>query len=187
MKKAGIKLLAAFIGICFLSGCNLFGPSKKDVNQAMEAVFRTFENSTTQNEPEFQNVYSNAADAVFTNDDESLIHELSLMVDEGEVSVSGNFVMTDFEDSISQYILSGELSYEFTYNQRNASNWGFGSMTGELTLSGGKLQYIDFSFSTAKNGNLKEFLIKADGKAVNFADQADPFDLFKAVADKLPG
>jgi hypothetical protein len=42
MKKTGIKLLAAFICICFLSGCNLFGPSKKDFKQALEAVFRAF-------------------------------------------------------------------------------------------------------------------------------------------------
>lgn len=187
MKKTGIKLLAAFICICFLIGCNLFGPSKKDVKQALEAVFRAFEISTTQNEPEYQNVYSNAADAIFKNDDESLVHELSLLIDEGKVSVSGNCVITDYEDSISQYSLSGELAYEVTYRQRDGSGGGFGSMTGELALSGGKVQFIDFSFIIAENGKLEEFLIKADGKDINFANEKNAYGLFKGLSDRLPG
>ena len=105
MKKTGIKLLAAVLFLSFLSGCNLFGPSKEDVKQALEAAFRAFEFSTTQNEPEYQNMYTNAADVVFKNDDESLIHELSLLIDEGKVSVTGNCVITDYIDSISQYSL----------------------------------------------------------------------------------
>ena len=186
MKKTGIKLLAAVVCICFLTGCNLFGPSKKDVEQALEAVFRAFEASTTQNEPEYQNMYSNAADATFKNDDESLIHELSLLIDEGKISVSGNCVMTDYEDSISQYILSGELDYEVAFHERN-SRGGFGSMSGELSFSGGKVQFIDFSFIVAENGELEEFLINADGKDVDFADEKNSYDLFRALSGRLPG
>jgi hypothetical protein len=37
-------------------------------------------------------------------------------------------------------------------------------MTGELALSGGKVQYIDFSFIMAENGRMEKFLINADGK-----------------------
>ena len=187
MKKTEIKLFAAFVCMFFLTGCNLFGPSKKDVNQALEAVFRTFENSTTQNEPEFRNGYTNAADAVFKNDDESLVHIMSLMVDEGKFLVSGSCTFTDYKDSISQYILSGELAYEFVYPQNNAGRGGFGSMVGEFTLASGKLQYIDFSFNQAENGKLSEFLINADGKAIDFADETNPYDLFTALSDRLPG
>jgi hypothetical protein len=187
MKKTEIKLLAAFICMFFLTGCNLFGPSKKDVNQALEAVFRTFENSTTENEPEFRNAYTNAADAIFKNDDESLIHEMSMMVDEGKFFVSGSCTFTDYEDSISQYILSGELAYEFVYPQSNARQGGFGSMVGEFTLASGKVQYIDFSFNQAENGKLSEFLINADGKAVDLSDDSNPYDLFTALSDRLPG
>jgi hypothetical protein len=187
MKKTGIKLLVAFICICFLSGCNLFGPSKKDVKQALEAVFRAFEISTTENEPEYQNMYSNAADAIFKNDDESLIHELSLLIDEGKVSVSGNCVISDYEDSISKYILSGELAYEVIYSERNSAQGGAGSMTGELALSGGKVQYIDFSFIMAENGRMEKFLINADGKDIDFADEKNPYSLFRALSDRLPG
>jgi len=187
MKKTGIKLLTVLICICVLAGCNLFGPSKKDVKQALEAVFRTFDKSTVQNEPEFKNVYSNAADAVFRNDDESLIHELSLMVDEGKVLVNGNCVITDYEDSISKYTLSGELIYEMTYSQSNQANGEFGSMTGELELTGGKVQFIDFSFSTAENGDFEEFMISADGKDVDLSEDKNPYDLFRALTENLPG
>ena len=187
MKKTGIKLLTVFFCIGVLTGCNLFGPSKKDVKQALEAVFRTFELSATQNEPEYKNMYSNAADAVFRNDDESLIHELSLMIDEGKVLVNGNCVITDFEDSISKYTLSGELFYEMTYHQNGPASGGFGSMTGELSLSGGKVQFIDFSFSTMENGELAEFMISADGKEVDLTEDKNPYDLFSALTEKLPG
>ena len=187
MKKLGIKLLAALVCICFLSGCNLFGPSKKDVELALEAVFRAFEVSTTQNKPEYKNMYTNAADAVFKNDDESLIHELSMLIDEGKVSVTGNCLMTDYQDSISHYILSGELAYEVTYNQSNAGRDGSGSMTGELTMAGGKLQFIDFSFIMAENGQLEEFEINADGQNIDFADEQNPNSLFKVLSDNLPG
>ena len=187
MKNTGIKLLAAFVCIGFLTGCNLLGPSKKDVQQALEAVFRAFEVSTTQNEPEYKNMYTDAADAIFKNDDESLIHEMSLLIDEGKILVTGNCVMTEYEDSISQYILSGELEYEVTYSQRNARRGGTGSMTGELTMSGGKIQFIDFSFIVAENGQLEEFEIYADGKNIDFTDDENPYSLFKALSSRLPG
>jgi len=187
MKKTGFKLLTVLICISVLTGCNLFGPSEKDVKKALEAVFRSFELSTAQNEPEFTNLYSNAADAIFRNDDESLIHELSLMIDEGKVSVNGNCVMTDYEDSISKYTLSGELFYEMTYRQSNPANSGSGSMTGELALTGGKVQFIDFSLSTAENGELAEFEINADGKDITFTEEKSPYEMFQALTDKLPG
>jgi len=34
MEKAGIKLLTIIVCIGFLTGCNLFGPSKKDEENA---------------------------------------------------------------------------------------------------------------------------------------------------------
>ena len=186
MKKTGIKLLAAVACICFLTGCNLFGPSKKDIEQALEAVFRAFEVSTTENEPEYSNMYANAADAIFKNDDESLIHEMSLLIDEGKISVSGNCVMTDYKDPDSPYILSGELDYEVAFHGRNSPN-AAGSMSGELSFSGGKVQFIDFSFIMAENGELEEFLINADGKDVDFAEENNSYELFRALSGRLPG
>ena len=187
MKKTRIKMLTAVLFLSFLTGCNLFGPSKKDVKQALEAAFRAFEISTTQNEPEYHNMYTNAADVIFKNNDESLIHELSLLIDEGKVSVTGNCVFSDYIDSISQYNLSGNLAYDITFSQRNAAGAGSGSMTGDLSLSGGKVQFMEFSFIVAENGELSEFLVNADGKDVDLANEENAYSLFRALSDKLPG
>lgn len=187
MKKTALNLLTAIVCIGLLTGCNLFGPSKKDVEQALEAVFRAFEMSTTENEPEYKNMYVNAADAVFRNDDESLIHEMSLLMDEGKVSVTGYCVMADYEDSDSKYILSGELVYEVIYSKRNTRHGGSGTMSGELSLAGGKVQFLDFSFTMGDSGELEEFEIYADGKSVDFSEDQDPYSLFMALSDRLPG
>ena len=117
MIKYGVKMLAAVLVVSFLTGCNLFGPSEKEVKEALEAVFRAFEDSTRQNEPEVRNVYSNAADFIFQNDEESLIHEMSVLFDEGKLSVTGNCMMTDHEDSVSQYFISGELARKIIENK----------------------------------------------------------------------
>ena len=187
MKIMGLKLIAAILILLILSGCNLFGPSKKDVKQALEAVFRAFEVSTSESEPDVRNVYSNAADVVFRNDDESLIHEFSFMSDEGKVSISGNCVMTEYVDSVSQYNLSGELAYEMTFNQRTAANAGAGSMTGDLSLTGGKVRYIEFSFTRAKNGNLESFRVNANGKDVDLSREDNAYGIFRALTARLPG
>ena len=187
MKKTAIKLLVAFVCVGLLTGCNLLGPSKKDVKQALEAVFRAFEDSTTENEPEYKNMYTNAADATFRNDDESLVHELSVLMDEGKVSVTGACTMTDYEDADSKYVLSGDLYYEVTYSQKNARHGGAGTMSGELEMTGGKVQFLDFSFTMDDDGELEEFELYVDGKSVDFSDDQDPYSLFLALSDRLPG
>ena len=178
MIKYGLKMLAAALVVSFLTGCNLFGPSEKEVKEALEAVFRAFEDSTRQNEPEVRNVYSNAADFIFYNNDESLMHEMSVLFDEGKLSVNGNCVITDHEDSISQYFISGELAYEVTFRQGSSGDVSSASMSGELTLSGGKVQTIEFSFNIGNRGDLADFLITADGKKMEFAKEDRAFNLF---------
>ena len=46
-------------------GCRMFGPSEKDVFEAMQAVMRGFEESMNEDNMEIKDAYSNAADAVF--------------------------------------------------------------------------------------------------------------------------
>jgi hypothetical protein len=60
-------------------------------------------------------------------------------------------------------------------------------MTGELSLSGGKVQFIDFSLIMAENGELEEFLINADGKDIDLANEDNAYSLFRALSDRLPG
>ena len=42
MKKTAIKLLATVLFLSFLTGCNLLGPSKKEVKQAMEELDKVY-------------------------------------------------------------------------------------------------------------------------------------------------
>jgi hypothetical protein len=187
MVKYGLKMLAAVFVFSLLTGCNLFGPSEKEVKEALEAVFRAFDDSTGQNEPEVRNVYSNAADFIFQNDDESIIHEMSVLFDEGKLSVTGNCVITDHADSVSQYSISGELDYKVTLKKGRSMDVGTGSMSGELTLSGGKVHSIEFSLNLGNTGEYTDFLITANGKNIDFAKEDEAFNLFRELSGRLPG
>jgi len=187
MIKYGVKMLTAVLVFSFLTGCNLFGPSEKDVKAALEAIFRSFEESTRQNEPEVRNVYSNAADFIFQNDEESILHEMSVLFDEGKLSVTGNCVLTDHEDSASKYYISGEMAYKVIFRKGNSRDVDSGTMSGELTLSGGKIQTIEFSFSVGNRGELADFMITADGKNIDFTREEKAFNLFRELSGRLPG
>jgi hypothetical protein len=187
MMKSWVKMLAGVLIISLLTGCNIFGPSEKEVKKALEAVFRAFEESTQQNEPEVHNVYSNAADFIFKNDEESLIHEMSVVFDEGKLSVTGNCVLTDHEDSVSQYFISGELAYEVAFRNANSRDVDAGTMSGEITFSGGKVHTIEFSFDFGNRGELADFLVTANGKNVDFAREDKAFNLFRELSSRLPG
>jgi hypothetical protein len=39
----------------------------------------------------------------------------------------------------------------------------------------------------AENGRMEKFLINADGKDIDFADEKNPYSLFRALSDRLPG
>ena len=187
MNKFRIKRLAAILIFSFLTGCNLFGPSEKEVKEAMDAVFRAFEESTSQDEPEARNVYSNAADFIFQNQDESLVHEMSVLFDEGKLSITGSCVLNDYEDSLSQYYISGALDYKVIIRKGGSTSVGTGSMSGEITLSGGRVQTMEFSFDIGSQGELENFLISANGKNVEFGQDAKAFSLFRELTGRLPG
>ena len=181
-----VKSLAAFLVFSFLTGCNLFGPSEQEVKEAMMAVFRAFEVSTNQDDPEVRNVYSNAADLIFQNEDESLTHEMSVLFDVGKLSVSGSCVLADYEDSVTQYLISGALDYKVTFEKGRSGDVGSGLMSGELTLTGGKVRTIEFSFDIASQGELENFQISANGKNVEFNQAEKAFSLFRELTSRLP-
>ena len=187
MNKFRIKRLAAILIFSFLTGCNLFGPSEREVKEAMTSVFRAFEDSTSQYEPEVSNVYSNAADFTFRNEDESLIHEMSVLFDESSLSITGSCVLTDYEDSNAQYYISGALDYKVTIKKGRSRDVGSGSMSGELTFAGGKVQTIEFSFDIGSQGEMENFLISANGKNVEFNQDEKAYSLFRELTGRLPG
>jgi len=64
---------------------------------------------------------------------------------------------------------------------------GTGSMSGELTLSGGKVQTIEFSFDIGSRGEMANYLISANGKNVDFAKEEKAYSLFRELTGRLPG
>ena len=179
-------VLAVVVSIFFLAGCNFGGPSEKEVVQALDAAMRAFTESVEQKTPEVEESYSNAVDLVFRNDDESLVHQMNVLVNDADVRVYGDCKISEYEDYDSAYLISGKLVYEMLF-PGGRTDIGFGVMEGEFTLAGGKVETIEFSLSVDEDGELEEFLISANGKEVDLSRQESLYNLFRQISGALPG
>ena len=187
MKRFLIGITAVALSLCCLAGCNLGGPSKKEVTAALDAAMRAFTESVDEQTPEIENAYSNALDMIFRNEDESLIHHMNVMVSDEDVTVYGDCEIEEYQDYDSDYLISGKLNYELLFPRNGFPNGGFGIMEGELTLSGGKGETIEFSISVDEDGELEEFLVSANGKDIDLSEQ-DSLDTFlRQISRQLPG
>jgi hypothetical protein len=186
MIKYWKTVLAVVVSIFFLAGCNFGGPSEKEVVQALDAAMRAFADSVDQKTPEVEESYSNAIDLVFRNDDESLIHQMNVLLNDADVTVYGDCEISEYEDYDSAYLISGKLVYELLF-PNGRPDAGFGIMEGELTLIGGKVETIEFSLSTDEDGELEEFLISANGKEIDVSQQESMYNLFRQISRRLPG
>jgi hypothetical protein len=177
---------AVVVSIFCLAGCNLGGPSEKEVVQALDAAMRAFADSVEEKTPEVEESYSNAVDLVFRNDDESLIHQMNVLLNDEDVTVYGDCKISEYEDYDTEYLISGKLVYELLF-PRGRSDAGFGIMEGELTLIGGKVETIEFSLSTDEDGDLEEFQISANGKEIDLTQEESMYNLFRQISSRLPG
>jgi hypothetical protein len=187
MKRFLANLLAVVLGLSCLVGCNLGGPSQKEVTAALDAAMRAFTESVEGKTPEVENAYSNALDLIFRNDDESLIHHMNVLVNDEDVTVYGDCEIEEFQDYNSDYLVSGKLVYELLFPKNSFPDTGFGIMEGELILSGGKVETIEFSLSVDEEGQLEEFLISANGKDIDLSQQESMYNLFRQISRQLPG
>ncbi len=181
------NIMAVVLGLCCLTGCNLGGPSKKEVTAALDAAMRAFTESVEENTPEVENAYSNALDLIFRNQDESLIHHMNVLVNDEDVTVYGDCEIEEYQDHHSNYRISGKLVYELLFPKNGFPNGGFGIMEGELNLSGGKVETIEFSLSVDEDGELEEFLISANGKDIDLNEQDSMYNLLRQISRQLPG
>ena len=111
MRKYLSFFAAAMAIILTVCGCPLNQPSDREVMEAMEAVMRGFETSMNQDSLEITDTYSNAADAVFRNEDHSVVTNMTALFNENQLHVYGNCLFSDYQDASSDYLLSGELTY----------------------------------------------------------------------------
>jgi len=180
------NMLVVVVSLCCLAGCNFGGPSEDEVAQALDAAMRAFADSVEEKTPEVEESYSNAVDLVFRNDDESLVHQMNVLVNDADVTVYGDCAISEYEDYDSAYLISGKLVYELLF-PRGRTDAGFGIMEGEFTLIGGKVETIEFSLSVDEDGELEEFLISANGKEMDLSRQESLYNLFRQISGALPG
>jgi hypothetical protein len=187
LNKFLANTMAVILSLGCLAGCNLGGPSKEEVTVALDAAMRAFTESVEEKTPEVENLYSNALDLIFRNDDESLIHHMNVLVGDADVTVYGDCEIEEYQDDDSDYLISGKLVYELLFPKNRFPNSGFGIMEGELTLSGGKVETIEFSLSVDEDGQLEEFLISANGKDIDLNEQDSMYNLLRQISRQLPG
>lgn len=181
------SMAAVFVSIFCLAGCNLGGPSEKEVILALDAAMRAFAESVDEQTPEVENSYSNAVDLVFRNDDESLIHQMNVVINDDEISVYGDCAISEYEDYDTDYHVSGKMAYELLFPKTRFPNSGYGIMEAELTLTGGKVETIEFSLSLDEGGVVDEFTISANGMPVDLSRQDSIYNLFRQISGHLPG
>ena len=187
MKKLFTNIMAVALSLFFLTGCNLGGPSKKEVTAALDAAMRAFTESVEEKTPEVENAYSNALDLIFRNDDQSLVHHMNVLVSDEDVTLYGDCDLEEYQDYDSDYLISGKLVYELLFPRSGFPNAGFGIMEGELTMSGGKVETIEFSLSVDEDGQLEEFLVSANGKDIDLSEQDSLYNLLNQISRQLPG
>jgi hypothetical protein len=147
---------------------------------------RAFSESVGEKTPEVEDSYSNAVDLVFRNDDESLVHQMNVLVEDEDVTVYGDCRISEYDDHHSAYLISGNLVYEMLF-PGGRTEAGFGVMEGEFTLIGGKVETIGFSFSVDEGGQLEELVISANGKEIDLNQQESMYNLFRQISGHLPG
>ena len=109
------------------------------------------------------------------------------MVSDEDVTVYGDCEIEEYQDYDSDYLISGKLNYELLFPRNRFPNGGFGIMEGELTLSGGKVETIEFSLSMDEDGELEEFLVSANGKDIDLSEQDSLETFLRQISRQLPG
>jgi hypothetical protein len=178
-------LLSIFVAV--FCGCRYNGPSDKEVFDAMGAVMRGFQASMTQETLEINNEYANAADGVFRSEDDSVVTNMTVLMNEGVFHVYGNCLFSDYQDDASSYLLNGELVYNVNYRGAFHAEAGFGEMSCYMELAGGHIETLEFSFIIGERGQLEEFLVTANDMDITVKKENSLYDIFKQWSQTMPG
>ena len=168
-------------------GCRLTGPSDREIMEAMEAVMRGFETSMNEDTLEINNAYANAADAVFRNEDHSAVTKMTALMNENQLHVYGNCLFSEYQDASSDYLLSGELTYNLKSIGSSNSNAWYGDMGCTVELSGGNIQTLEFSFSLDEDGNFIEYMITANDIDIDMNTGDSLMEILQRFGRGMPG
>ena len=185
------KFLTCFFVILLIMvvahGCKMFGPSEKDVVEAMQAVMRGFEESMNEDNMEIEDAYSNAADAVFRNEDDSVITSMTMIINDNQMHVYGKSTFYEYLDSSTDYQMDGEFNYNIKSVGSYSSGAWFGEMDCSVELIGGKIETLEFSFVLDEDGEVEEYYISANDVELDMNKQNNVIDMLERFAQDMPG
>ena len=168
-------------------GCRMFGPSEKDVFEAMQAVLRGFEDSMNDDNMEIKDAYSNAADAVFRNEDDSVVTSMTAIVNDNQMHIYGKSIFSEYLDASTDYQLDGEFNYNIkSIGSYSAGAW-FGEMDCSVELIGGKIETLEFSFVLDEDGEVEKYYITANDVELDLNRQNHVIDMLERFTLNMPG
>ncbi len=167
MRKYEVLFGSLFFLVLSVVACGLFQLSDEDVIVAMEASMRGFTVSMNKENLEIHETYANAVDLAFINRDRSLLHNMSVMLKDKKVFISGKCIFAEYEDNASKYQINGNLIYNLNFPENFDPKGGSGKVNCNITLRGGRIEVLDYNFHINKNGEFEEFKVTANGKDFN--------------------
>jgi predicted small secreted protein len=186
MKKYASIISLLILSFFLLMSCNM-GPTKKQVGQAMEAALRSLESSFGDHDDiEVNNIYANAADFVFRNEDGSVITSMNILMREDGVQVYGTSTIAGYADVKSNYIMNGELTYNLWAPPNFNANEAYGEVSGSMMLSGGKIESLAFSVSGDFNGD-EDYIVTANDQSIDLNNYDSFFKMIEEITGKVRG
>lgn len=179
MKKFSVFFVSVFLFTLLSYSCVVLGPSEADVLDAMEASLRSFQASMHKQNLELHETYANAVDLAFINGDRSLLHNMSVMMKDRKVFISGECVFAEYQDAQSAYRINGNIAYHLKFPRSFNPQGGSGRVNGKITLTGGRVEKLDYSFSINSNGVFEDFLVTVNGKNMDMTKYQNQINFIK--------
>lgn len=179
MKRNMVWVAPAFIFILSLYGCAFLEPSDDDVLAAMEASIRSFQASMIKENLELHETYANAVDLAFINSDRSLLHNMSVMLKDRRIFISGECIFAEYADTVSEYHINGNIAYHLNFPRNFNPLGGFGKVNGKITLKGGRIETLEYLIRINNNGVFEEFAVMANGKKIDMTRYQSELNFIK--------
>jgi hypothetical protein len=176
-----IGLIWFFGGWGLLMGCSL-NPSSDDVLVAMEASLRSMNQSMQTQHLKIHETYGWGAYLSYVNEDHSLLHTVKVAVDDNSVSISGECIFADYQDTVSPYALNGDLSYQLKLPRNFNPTAGSGDVRCTLALAGGKVKNLQYNFRISPNGQFTRFDVAANGKSMDMSRYRQALNFMKYIS-----
>ena len=179
MRKYMVLFGVVSILVSWMVACGFLWLSDEDVIAAMEASMRGFQVSMKKQNIELHETYANAVDLAFINNDRSLLHNMSVMLKDKKIFISGKCIFAEYEDNDSKYQINGTLTYYLNLPGNFNAHGGSGNVNCNITLKGGRIEVLEYQFRINKNGEFEEFNVTANGKNFDIKKYHNTLNFFQ--------